>query len=90
VTPLLYTTFLQTNTGRGQMVLHAQVSPSKTAIARRIRQEVAAADPTVPMFDIHTLKEEMNAALVQHLLIALLSKSSGRLRWCWPASGCMD
>jgi ABC-type antimicrobial peptide transport system permease subunit len=31
------------------------------------------------MFDIHTLKEEMNAALVQHLLIALLSIVFGAL-----------
>jgi predicted permease len=77
--PLIYTTFLQTSTGRGQMVLHARIAGSAADILPVIRREVAAVDPTVPMFDIHTLAEEMNAALMQQRLIALLSTFFGAL-----------
>jgi predicted permease len=77
--PLIYTTFLQTSTGRGQMVLHARASGNPGEIVQRIREQVAAVDPTVPMFDVHTLHEEMNAALVQQRLIALLSSLFGAL-----------
>jgi predicted permease len=79
IPPLIYTTFTQTNTGRGQMILHVRVTDRSGAIAQRIRQEAARADPMVPMFDLHTLAEEMNAALVQQRLIALLSSLFGGL-----------
>jgi predicted permease len=71
--PVIYSTFLQTNTGRGQMVLHVRVAGNPGAVVQRIREQVAAVDPAVPMFDVHTLDEEMNAALVQQRLIAMLS-----------------
>jgi predicted permease len=77
--PMIYTTFLQTNTGRGQMVLHVRMSGSPAAIVQRIREEVAALDPAMPIFDVHTLAEEMDAALVQPRLIALLSSVFGGL-----------
>jgi len=77
--PLIYTTFLQTNTGRGQMVLHVRVTGSPGPVVQRIREQVAAVDPAIPMFDVHTLDEEMHAALVQHRLIAMLSSLFGAL-----------
>jgi predicted permease len=77
--PLIYTTFLQTRTGRGQMVLDVRAGGNPGAVAQRIREQVAAVDPTVPMFDVHTLHEEMNAALVQYRLIAMLSSLFGAL-----------
>jgi len=79
VRPLIYMTFLQTNTGRGQMVLHARVTGDAGAVVQRIREAVAAVDPAMPMFDLHTLEEEMNAALVQQRLIAMLSSLFGGL-----------
>jgi predicted permease len=79
VRPLMYMPFLQTNTGRGQMVLHARASGNAGAIVQRIREAVVAVDPSMPMFDVHTLEEEMGAALVQHRLIALLSSLFGAL-----------
>jgi predicted permease len=79
VAPLLYMTFLQTNTGRGQMVLHARASGNTGALLQRIREAVAAVDPSMPMFDVHTLEEEMGAALVQQRLVALLSSMFGGL-----------
>jgi predicted permease len=79
VQPLIYMTFLQTNTGRGQMVLHVRITGSPGEIVQRIREQVASVDPAMPMFDIHTLEEEMGAALVQQRLIALLSSLFGGL-----------
>jgi predicted permease len=77
--PLIYTTFLQTRTGRGQMVLHVRAEGNPGPLAQRIREQVAAVDPTAPVFDVHTLQEEMNAALVQYRLIAMLSSLFGVL-----------
>jgi hypothetical protein len=79
VVPLIYTPFLLTSTGRGKMVLYVRAVGSGGEIVRRIRQEVAAVDPTMPMLDIHTLGEEMNAALAQQRLIALLASFFGGL-----------
>jgi predicted permease len=77
--PLVYTTFLQTNTGRGQMVLHVRASGAPGQLVHRIREQVASVDPAAPMFDVRTLQEEMNAALGQQRLIAMLSSAFGAL-----------
>jgi predicted permease len=75
----IYQTFLQSNTGRGQMVLHVRAAGRSSEVAQRIREQVAAVDPTMPMFDVHTLAEQMNAALVQQRLIAMLATVFGAL-----------
>ena len=77
--PAVFLPFLQTNTGRGQMVLHVRVSGNQGEVLQRIREEVAAVDPAMPMFDVHTLEDEMHAALVQQRLIAMLSTLFGTL-----------
>jgi predicted permease len=79
IRPLIYTTFLQTNTGRGQMVLYARVAGNPGVIARQIRAEVLAVDRTLPQFEIHTLAEEMDAALIRERLIATLASLFGAL-----------
>jgi hypothetical protein len=85
--PIIYTTFLQTNTGRGQMVLHVRATGEARGIARRLREAVAAIDPTMPMFEVRTLAEEMNAALVQQRLVALLASVFGGLALMLAAVG---
>ena len=77
--PVVYTTFLQTGTGRGQMVLHVRVAGDPGQLLPRIRDEVLRVDPTLPAFDVHTLAEEMEAALVRERLIAMLSTLFGGL-----------
>ena len=77
--PIIYTTFLQTGTGRGQMVLHVRVAGQAGQAVPRIRDEVLRVDSTLPAFDVHTLAEEMDAALVRERLIALLSTLFGGL-----------
>jgi predicted permease len=71
--PTIYQTFLQTPTGRGQMVLHVRTTGNADATAREIRDVVQAIDPAVPMFEIHTLKDEVDASLVRERLTASLS-----------------
>jgi predicted permease len=77
--PIIYMTFLQTNTGRGQMVLHARITGPAGEVVQRMREAVAHVDPSMPMFGLHTLEEEMGAALVQQRLIAMLSTLFGGL-----------
>jgi len=79
IQPVVYVTFLQLNSGRGQMVLHVRIAGNLDAMIARIRQEVASVDPSLPMFDVNTLEQEMDAALVQQRLIALLSGVFGSL-----------
>lgn len=70
---MLYTPFLQTPTGRGQMALHVRVAASPGLILPAIREEVQKTDKDLPMFEVHTLAEEMDTALIQQRLIATLS-----------------
>ena len=71
--PMLYQTFLQTNTGRGQMVLHVRVSGSAARLIPQLRDAVQGIDKDVPVFEIHSLAEEMNAVFVRERLVATLS-----------------
>ena len=77
--PMLYQTFLQTRTGRGQMVLHVRVSGDPGGVVGRIREVVQAIDRDVPMFEIRTLESEVDAVLVRERLIAVLSGFFGVL-----------
>jgi ABC-type antimicrobial peptide transport system permease subunit len=79
IEPLIYMPFLQTPTGRGQMVLYVRAGSEVRALLPRIREEIARVDPSLPVFDIHTLEEEMDAALVQQRLMALLTGLFGGL-----------
>jgi ABC-type antimicrobial peptide transport system permease subunit len=49
------------------------VSGNSSLAAQRIREEVHAIDRDLPMFELHTLATELDAALVQERLIATLS-----------------
>jgi predicted permease len=75
--PTVYQTFLQANTGFAQMVLHVRVARRDPEIARQIREIVQALDRVVPMFDVHTLADEIDGALVRERLVATLSSLFG-------------
>jgi hypothetical protein len=70
---IAYQPFLQTNTGRGQMALHVRVAGNSGLILPRIREEVQKVDRDLPMFEVRTLAEEMDTALIRERLIAMLS-----------------
>ena len=61
------------------MVLHVRVAGDPGAILTQLREEVLRVDPTLPTFDVHTLSQEMDAALIQERLIAMLSSLFGGL-----------
>jgi len=71
--PMLYQTFLQARTGRGQMVLHVRIAGSAGHLIPELRDLVQGIDRDVPTFEIHSLAEEMNATFVRERLVATLS-----------------
>jgi predicted permease len=71
--PTMYQTFLQTRTGRGQMALYVRTSTTLSAVLPQVRQAVQDIDRNLPLFDIHTLTQEMGAVLIRDRLIATLS-----------------
>ncbi|MGB2712600.1 MAG: ABC transporter permease [Vicinamibacterales bacterium] len=75
--PTVYQTFMQANTGFAQMVLHVRVTRPDPEITRQVRETVQSLDSVVPMFDIHSLAEEIDAALVRERLVATLSSVFG-------------
>ena len=79
IQPMRYETFLQTGTGRGQMVLYVRVAGNPNLILPHVRAEVWKVDPNLPQFEIHTLAQEMDAALIRERLIATLSSLFGAL-----------
>jgi MacB-like periplasmic core domain len=71
--PLVYQPYLQANTGFGGMTLHVRLSEIREATVRQIREAAQAVQPDVPMFQMHSLAEEVDAALVRERLVATLS-----------------
>jgi predicted permease len=73
VGPAIYTPFLLTPTGRGQMTLYARLAANSGDAMVRIREAVWSVDKTLPQFEVRTLADEMDSALIQDRLIATLS-----------------
>jgi predicted permease len=70
---VLYAPFLFANTGRGQMILYVRAVGNADSIIPQVREAVWTADKSVPQFEIRTLAQEVDAALIQDRLIAALS-----------------
>jgi len=77
--PTIYKPFLQTHTGRGQMALYVRVTGDPALVLPRLREAVQSTDKSMPLFQVRTLAEEINAVLVQERLIATVSSSFGAL-----------
>src|SRR4051812_45747416 len=77
--PIVYQTFLQTRTGRGQMALYVRTAANAGAVIPLVRQAVQDIDRNLPLFEIRTLTEEMRTVLIQEELIAMLSTVFGAL-----------
>jgi predicted permease len=74
---IVYQPFLQTRTGRGQMALYVRIAVPSGLILPRLREALQNIDRDLPMFEVRTLAEEMDAALIQERLIATLSSFFG-------------
>ena len=79
VVPTVYQSFLQANTGFGGMTLHVRLSEVREQTVSRIRAAVQAAQPGVPMFQLHTLADEVDAALIRERLVATLAGVFGAI-----------
>ena len=75
--PKVYQTFLQANTGFGQMVLHVRAARDSADIMRPIVAAVQEIARDVPMAPVRTLAAEVDAALVRERLVATLSSLFG-------------
>ena len=75
--PTVYQPFMHANTGFAQMVLHVRVAQPNAEITRQVREAVQALDRVVPLFDIQTLAQEIDGALVRERLVATLSSVFG-------------
>jgi putative ABC transport system permease protein len=71
--PMVYQTFLQANTGFGQMVLHVRASRDRTEVLRPVTDLVRAIERNVPLANVHALADEVNAALARERLVATLA-----------------
>ena len=71
--PIVYQTFLQTRTGRGQMALYVRIATEPAMVLPHVRAAVQDIDRDVPLFEVRTLAAEMDAVLIQERLIATLS-----------------
>jgi predicted permease len=77
--PIVYQTFLQTRTGRGQMALYVRTAANAGAVIPLVRQAVQDIDRNLPLFEVRTLTQEMRTVLIQEELIAMLSTIFGAL-----------
>jgi hypothetical protein len=75
VQPVIYTTFRQANTGRGQMILYVRAEGDAAALVARVREEVWKADRTVPQYEVRTLAEEVDGVVMKERLLATVSAS---------------
>jgi hypothetical protein len=87
--PTIYQTFLQTRTGRGQMALYVRLATTPGAVLSQVRQAVQDIDRSLPLFEIHTLAEEMGAVLIRDRLIATLSTVFSGLALLLACVGCI-
>jgi predicted lysophospholipase L1 biosynthesis ABC-type transport system permease subunit len=77
--PIAYQPFLQTDTGRGQMALYVRVAGGLAPVLPHIREAVRSIDNEMPLFEVRTLAEEVDAVLTRERLIAAVSSFFGVL-----------
>jgi hypothetical protein len=75
--PMVYQTFLQASTGFAQMVLYVRASGDGAGIIPPITSAVQAIERDVPLAPVHTLADEVDAALVRERLVATLTSLFG-------------
>jgi predicted permease len=85
--PMAYETFMKAPTGRGQMTLLVRAAGDPRALASTIRQLARETDPTMPLLDVQTVGDRVDAASRQEQLVALLSSLFGAIALALAAIG---
>jgi predicted permease len=70
--PMFYRPVLQTSS-TDAMTLHVRAASDPGALAGAIRREIQSLDPNVPLFQITTLEEQLNASFAQTRQAAVLT-----------------
>ncbi len=87
VQPVVYTPFLQSNTGRGQMILYVRLEGDPGAVVSAVRDAVWQADNSVPQYEVRTLAEELDGVVVRERLLATVSSAFSLLALLLTAIG---
>ena len=74
---LMYCTYAQASTGRGQMTLLLRVQGDPHPIIPTLRTIAMALDPAMPLADVERLNDRVSAATAQERLVAVLSSLFG-------------
>ncbi|PYR57559.1 MAG: multidrug ABC transporter substrate-binding protein, partial [Acidobacteria bacterium] len=85
--PLAYATYAQTPTGRGQMTLLVRAAGDPQKLVLTIGQLAREIDPTMPLLEVQTLADRVDAATRQERLVAFLSSLFGALALVLAAVG---
>jgi len=85
--PLAYATYAQTPTGRGQMTLLVRAAGDPQKLVLTIGQLAREIDPTMPLLEVQTLADRVDAATRQEQLVAFLSSLFGALALVLAAVG---
>jgi ABC-type antimicrobial peptide transport system permease subunit len=85
--PMAYETFAKAPTGRGQMTLLVRAAGDPHTLASTIRQLARETDPTMPMLDVQTVADRVQAASRQERLVAFLSAIFGAIALALAAIG---
>src|SRR5262249_12736551 len=85
--PRAFLTYARAGTGRGQMTLLVRVSGDPNVLASTVRQLAREADPTMPLFDVQTVKDRVSAQTREEQLVALLTLCFGAVAALLAAIG---
>jgi predicted permease len=84
--PMFYRPLLQTSS-TDAMTLHVRAATDLGALAGAIRREIQTLDPNVPVFQITTLEDQLNASFAQTRQAAVLTGVFGMLALLLSAVG---
>ena len=70
-------------------ILHVRTRENPESMIAPVRELVRSLDPELPIIEVRTLREEVEASLWQERLLARLSTIFGAIAALLRASGCM-
>ena len=71
------------------MVVHLRTASDPTALANALREKVRALDATAPVFDVHTVRDEIDRSLLRERLLGTITTWFGGLALLLAAIGLM-
>jgi predicted permease len=84
--PMLYLPVLQTSS-TDMMTIHVRSASDPEAMTAAVRNEIAAIDPNLPLFEVRTLEEQLQTSLSQTRQAAVLAGGFGLLALILSAIG---